>query len=498
MSVVMATPSLCVTVTAPTTAELRQRRDAATSADLVELRLDSVSDPDVAGALAGRQRPVIVTCRPTWEGGSFSGSEDERKRLLSAALAAGAEYVDVEARAGFDDLIARTGGKRIVISEHHFDGIPGDLEARVRAMQATTAEVVKLAVQTKQLRDCVTLFDLASQPAGRNNLVLVGIGEHGLATRTLASRFHSKWTYAGGLSSIGQVTPASLIGEFRFRDVGPTTALYGVVGAPVAHSVSPAMHNAAFQAAAIDAVYLPLPAADVDDFVAFARAFDVKGVSVTTPYKVALFNRVDAVSDLATRIGAINTVRMEGGRWVGDNSDVSGFLQPLAGRLPLRDLRAAVLGAGGAARSVAVALSSNGARVSVHARDRLRAADVAALASGSVGEWPPARGSWDLLVNCTPLGMYPHVRQTPLPIECLGGGTVYDLVYNPQQTRLLQEAERAGCSTIGGLEMLVGQARRQFEWWTGVCPQADVMRNAAVKKLGEFVESGLHDENDIV
>ncbi len=498
MSMVMPGPSLCVTVTASTTAELRHRRDAVTEADLVELRLDSVSDPDVAGALAGRSRPVIVTCRPTWEGGSFSGSEEERKRLLSDALAAGAEYVDVEARAGFGDLIARTAGRRIVISEHHFDGIPGDLGARAQAMQATSAEVVKLAVQTRRLRDCVTLFDLAAQTPGRNNLVLIGMGEHGLATRTLAARFHSKWTYAGGLSSIGQVTPESLVGEFRFRDVGPATALYGVVGSPVAHSVSPAMHNAAFQAAGIDALYMPLPAADVDDFVAFARAFDVKGASVTTPYKVALFDRVDDVSDLATQIGAINTIRMEGGRWIGDNSDVSGFLQPLAGRLPLGEVRAALLGAGGAARSVAVALSSNGARVSVHARNRLRAADVAALAAGSVGDWPPAPGGWDLLVNCTPIGMYPHVRQTPLPIECLGGGTVYDLVYNPQKTRLLQEAERAGCSTIGGLEMLVGQARRQFEWWTGVCPQADVMRNAAVKKLGEFVESGLHDENDVV
>ncbi len=131
-----STQALCVTVTGSDMADLRRRRDAVTGADLVELRLDTVSDPDAAGALAGRRLPAIVTCRPTWEGGAFAGSEEARKRLLAEALAAGAEYVDVEARAGFDDLIATTAGKRIVLSAHHFDGLPPDLETRVRAMQA--------------------------------------------------------------------------------------------------------------------------------------------------------------------------------------------------------------------------------------------------------------------------------------------------------------------------------------------------------------------------
>src|SRR5262245_28041672 len=195
-------PRLCVTVTAPTTAELRKRRDAVRDADLVELRLDSVSDPDVAGALRDRQRAVIVTCRPTWEGGAFAGSEEERKRLLGEALAAGAEYVDIEARAGFDDVIAGTRGRRIVLSSHDFDGLPDDLEARVRSLQSQGTEVVKLAVQTRKLGECRKLLDVASRSRA-DNLVLVGMGEHGLATRALASRFGSKWTYAGGLSRIG-------------------------------------------------------------------------------------------------------------------------------------------------------------------------------------------------------------------------------------------------------------------------------------------------------
>lgn len=483
----MPKQQLCVTVTGSTMVELRRQRDAVADADLLELRLDSVRDPDVAGALTGRRRPVLVTCRPTWEGGSFAGSEEERKRLLAQALAGGAEYVDIEARAGFDDLIGQTSGKRIVLSMHDFHGMPSDLETRLRSMQATGAEIVKMAVTARSLGDVVTLLDVASRAHPLHGVVLVGMGEHGMVTRVLPSRFQSMWAYAGALTEVGQLTPETLLNEFRFRDLGSTTSLYGVVGSPVSHSVSPAMHNAAFRAAGIDAVYLPLPAVDVDDFVTFARALRLQGASVTVPYKVRLFSRVDRASAVARQIGAINTISVRGGEWFGDNSDVQGFLEPLDEGLPLAGRRAAVLGAGGAARGAAIGLASRGARVAVHARNQQRAAEVAALVSGSVGAWPPERGSWDLLVNCTPVGMYPHVDETPLAREQLvAGTTVYDLVYNPQTTRLLREAGRAGCETIGGLGMLVGQARQQFDWWTGVRPSAGIMREAATRKLAEF------------
>jgi 3-dehydroquinate dehydratase/shikimate dehydrogenase len=494
---VMMAQRLCVTVTAPTMAELRRRRDASADADLVELRLDSVRDPDVAGALADRRRPVIVTCRPTWEGGSFAGSEEERKRLLAEALTSGAEYVDLEASAGFDQLIASTGGRRIVLSAHDFDGVPPDLESRIRAMRSTGAEVVKFAVATTRLSDCVTLRDVASRVGERAGLVLIGMGDHGVITRVLPSRFRSMWTYAGRLGGVGQLTPDILLTEFRFRELGPSTAVYGVVGSPVSHSVSPAMHNAAFRAARVDAIYLPLPAADADDFVTFARAFGMSGASVTIPFKIALAGCVDETSDLAARIGAINTIRVDGGRWTGDNSDGQGFLDPIREQLPLTGLRASLLGAGGAARGVAIALASNGAAVTVHARNPARAADVAALVSGSVGAWPPEPGGWNVLVNCTPVGMYPYVDETPLAADRLAPGIVYDLVYNPPATRLLREAGAAGCRTIGGLEMLVGQARQQFEWWTGVRPSTSVMREAAARRLLDFTRDAMINRGSI-
>jgi 3-dehydroquinate dehydratase/shikimate dehydrogenase len=488
----MSKALLCVTVTAPTTAELRRRRDEVSRADLVELRLDSVSDPDVAGALAGRRVPVIVTCRPEWEGGHFRGSEEERHRLLSEAIARGAEYVDLEWRARFDDLVALAGGRRIVLSAHDFDGVPADLAARAQAMKTSGAAVIKIAAQTRSLSDCVPLLDLGAQMGRAGGLVVIGMGEAGLATRVLAAKFGSMWTYAGTEAHVGQLTPEILNGQYRYSSLTDTTDVYGLVGLPIGHSVSPAMHNAAFEAARRDAVYLPFPAASANDFVRFARALGLKGASITIPYKVAMLDQVDEVYSVARRIGAINTISVVDGRWIGGNTDAAGFLQPLQGIVPLQNAAASILGAGGSARAVAVALASAGARVRVHARNTDRARDVALLAGGEVGPWPPAPASWDLLVNCTPIGMHPHVDDTPVSSQLLTGATVYDLIYNPQPTRLLREAQQAGCNTIGGLDMLVGQAQEQFQWWTGVKPPSGVMRAAAIKRLGEFAAHEHH------
>jgi 3-dehydroquinate dehydratase/shikimate dehydrogenase len=359
----------------------------------------------------------------------------------------------------------------------------------MKAMLATGAEVVKMAAAVTGLSDCVPLLELRSQ-LGSRGAVIVGMGEAGLATRVLAGRFGSKWTYAGSERDVGQISAASLIHDYRFRSLSDSTEIYGLVGKPIAHSFSPAMHNAAFAAAGRDAVYLPFQAATAADFVAFARAIGIKGASITIPYKVDMIDAVDEVSAVGRRIGAINTVYVKDGRWFGENTDAAAFLEPLVSRMPLAGARVAIAGAGGAARAVAVALGSSGARVRVHARHVDRARQVAELASGDVGPWPPPPGSWDLLVNCTPLGMYPHVDETPIPAAELTGRYVYDLVYNPATTRLMREAGLAGCQTIGGLEMLVGQAQEQFHYWTGRRPPDGVMREAALKRLSEFVRDG--------
>jgi 3-dehydroquinate dehydratase/shikimate dehydrogenase len=489
----MTRPRLCLTVTAPTTAELRARRDAARDADLVELRIDTVADPDVRAALAGRRQPVIVTCRPAWEGGSFRGSEEERHRLLKEALTLGAEYVDIEERAPFRDLLLKEQPQHIVLSKHDFEHVPADLSDTVRSMKASGAGVVKIAVKTARLSDTIPLLELGRRLDGPGAHVLVGMGEPGLVTRILPARFGSAWSYAGELSFVGQLTAATLADEYRFKSLGASPEMYGLVGSPISHSVSPAMHNAAFRAAARDAVYLPLPAADAEDFVTFARAFGLSGASVTIPFKVTLLNHVQSVDDIARDVGAINTIRNVDGRWEATNTDVTGFLQPLHSRgVRLAGLRTSILGAGGAARGVAVALARSKAVVRVHARNRDRAAAVAERISGGVGPWPPEPGSWDLLVNTTPVGMHPQIADSPVVPGELTGRLVYDLIYNPPTTRLLRDAAGAGLQALGGLDMLVAQAEAQFMYWTGETAPAGVMRAAAEKRLAEFTNDEAH------
>ncbi len=479
----MKPAKLCAVVTAATTAELRTRRDRVEDADVVELRLDTVSDPSAAGALAGRKKPVIVTCRHQSQGGHFTGSEAERRAILSEALSLGAEYVDLEWRTPCARLMEMTGGRRVILSHHDFGGMPADLDTLSREMLGSGAEMVKLAVAAHSLTDTLTL-----RAIGRNTRVpvlLIAMGEAGIASRVLASWMGSAWTYAGDGVAPGQISQRQLRDDFRFRRIGARTAVYGVLGKPIAHSVSPAMHNAAFGAVHLDAVYLPLAASSYDDFLRFADAVNLAGASVTAPFKVTAFERANECDPMSRRIQSVNTLRRDGDKWLGCNTDPTGFLAPLESAMPLRGTRATVLGAGGAARSVSMALSAAGARVTIAARREEQAKSVAALTGAETAPWPPDPASWDLLINATPVGTKPHTGLSPLPDDYpfRSGTTVYDLVYNPPYTRLLENAERARCRIIGGLDMLIAQAQAQFEWWTGRRPADRVMREAAIARL---------------
>jgi 3-dehydroquinate dehydratase/shikimate dehydrogenase len=470
--------------------DLRRARDAAAFADMVEVRLDTVDRPDALGALEGRRRPVLVTCRAAWEGGHFHGSEEERERILSEAQAAGAEFVDVEARAEFAATIARRRrGRGIVLSLHAFGAPPADLLERARGMRSTGAEVVKIAIEAGRLSDVLPLMDLASRTDfvdrdGMNGHVLLAMGQPGVPTRVLAARMGNRWTYAGDGVAPGQIPAARLLGEFGFRRIKPDATLYGVVGNPIAHSLSPVMHNAGFSALGLNAVYVPLQAGDAEDFAAFARHTLMGGASITAPFKVDMLSKVDEIEEMAKRVGAVNTLIVRGGRWIGANTDVDGFLTPLAGRMALKRARATVLGAGGAARAVAVALGSQGAAVTVCARRGEAAREVAALADGVAGTWPPRPGSWDVLINATSAGSR-GPDDDPMIGVPLDGEIVFDLVYAPARTPLLERAAREGCLTIGGIEMLVAQAERQFELWTGIRPPAGLFRAAAAAATGD-------------
>ncbi|MPZ18580.1 MAG: type I 3-dehydroquinate dehydratase [Luteitalea sp.] len=485
---------LCGTVTAATVQDLRRARDeVGPLVDLVELRLDGVQEPEVAAVLAGRQRPVVVSCRPVWEGGQFEGPEEAREQLLTAALTGGAEFVDVEWRASFRERLLERDPSRVVVSFHDFEGVPADLAALVQAMADSRAAVVKVAVRVERLASLLPLLALGEQYRDRG-VVVIGMGVAGVPSRVLAARFGSRWTYGGEGVAPGQLPVARLREEFRLDRITRASTIYAVVGCPVGHSLSPAMHNAAFAELGIDAAYVPCESPDFDDFLTFAEAMDLRGCSVTAPFKRSALAAAASRSALAEQLGVANTLRRSRDGWEARNTDVEGFLAPLRARHSLQGIAASVLGGGGAARAVVAGLVGEGVEVTVHARRREQAEAVAAFGA-RVGGWPPQPDGWDLLVNATPVGTWPQVDALPLSTACLRGSPpapadagrpgriVYDLVTNPQETRLLREAQAHGHETIPGLEMLVVQAARQCEWWTGRPAPVEAMREAALRRL---------------
>jgi 3-dehydroquinate dehydratase / shikimate dehydrogenase len=410
------------------------------------------------------------------------------------AVRLGAEFVDVEWRAAARDRVlhARRDGDapghaasrtQFVLSHHDFQGVPADLADQVRAMRATGADIVKVAVAAESLGDCLTLKRGLGDDERR---IGIAMGPAGQLTRLWPAWIGSCWTF-GGTAAPGQIATADLVNQYRVRQTSIATAAYGVVGSPVGHSASPAMHNAAFVQLGLDAVYLPLETAGADDLFRLADELPLVGVSVTIPLKQSLLTSSVIVDDLARRIGALNTLKRTADGWEGRNFDVAGFLAPLDERtVRLNGRRAVVLGAGGAARAAVSGLSAHGAEVEISARRFDAARALAAEFHVGATAWPPAT-EWDLLVNTTPAGMWPDVDSAPVPLQQLRrltGKLVYDLVYNPAETTLLRHARSEGAETIGGLEMLVSQACRQFEWWTGRQAPRAVMEEAAERFLG--------------
>ncbi len=265
------------------------------------------------------------------------------------------------------------------------------------------------------------------------------------------------------------------------------TELYGIMGNPVAHSLSPAMHNAAFAAMGLNKVYVPFPVTDVATAVAGFRALGVRGVSVTIPHKQTVMPHLDAIDPVAERIGAVNTLVIREGKISGYNTDWLGANLALATELALADRTVLVLGAGGSARAIGFGLIEAGARVILASRTP---ASGQALAAALGCPWYPLAEAGglvaDVLVNATSVGMGAQRDATPMAAETLGRfSVVMDIVYAPRETRLLREAAVAGCRTVDGLAMLLYQGVAQSELWTGMAPPVELMRAQLLAGLGE-------------
>jgi shikimate dehydrogenase len=269
--------------------------------------------------------------------------------------------------------------------------------------------------------------------------------------------------------------------------INGTTQIYGILGRPVAHSLSPAMHNAAFRELGLNAVYVAFPVVDLAQAVAGLRGLQIRGASVTIPLKEDIIPLIDKIDPQAAKMGAVNTVVNRDGRLVGYNTDWLGALRALEEKTDIAGKRVLILGAGGASRAIAFGILEKGGQVAITDLEKDKALAlsrqlwVEVVAPDYMSQYPA-----DILINATPVGMEPKVGNIPIDPDLLARfQVVMDIVYKPLETRLLQEAKARGCQVIDGLRMLIHQATEQFTLWTGRPAPLEIMAGAAYGSLSE-------------
>ena len=450
-------------------------------ADVIELRLDCLdSTPEnISELLQGVGRPVILTFRPYEQGGYRKLNREEREAFWKTAPRGESIWWDVEGEL-VQDLLPDW--SRVIASHHDFSGVPSDLQQIYERLAKTPAHILKIAVQAHDVVDCIPVFQLLdrAQHEGRE-IIAIAMGNAGIATRILGPSRGAFLTYGAlddeSSTAPGQVNAPKLRSLYHIDQIDSETMICGLIGLPVMHSVSPHIHNAAFAAEEINGVYLPFEVKDVNSF--FKRMVDprtrelswnLRGLSVTAPHKQSVMEHLDWIEPNAKEIGAVNTVVIENDRLLGYNTDAAGFIEPLLQRLgSLADREVAIIGGGGAARAAIWALQQQRARVTLFARNVEKAQTLAELFNISCESLSSAKfEGYDLVINTTPLGSGEHIDKSPVTAGQLNGARcIYDLIYNPIETKLMCEARQAGCETLGGTEMLVAQAKLQFELWTG-------------------------------
>ncbi len=521
---------LAVPIAAPNYEQASRQIKAARAAgaEMLELRTDYLENLSVdlvkklvaeAKSTTHRPLPVIVTCRDKKQGGAIGYPDQLRIDILTNALKAGAEFIDAE----YENFLSTENQERIklalsqvskgrpIISAHNFKTKFANISKLHRDILAVyPAAIPKLVYTANHINDCFEAFDLLHQTSGER--IVFCMGAAGLVSRIIAKKLNSLLTFAKlddkTATAPGQVTIEQLKGLYRWDDIDSDTELFGVIASPVAHSLSPAIFNACFADKGMNRLYLPLLVEggkqEFDQFMRniLARGWlGFAGFSVTIPHKQNALDYVRQkqgfIEPLAERIGAANTLTIDGSRVTSHESRINAYNTDYAGALDaitsalgitrsdLKDTPVAVIGAGGVARAIVAGLSDAGAQICIYNRTVEKAKKLAAEFNcdfASLDDLPNLKAK--LLINCTSIGMHPNVDATPLPKECIKKDmVVFDAVYNPAETLLLKQAKEVGAKTIDGLSIFINQAASQFKLFTSQNANQKLMRKTVCNCL---------------
>lgn len=477
---------------------------AADGVKLVELRLDFLrKPPELPRLLTSRPSATIVTLRRPCDGGQWKDTESRRQVILRNAIAMGVEMVDLEL--DIASSIPRFGQTQRLISYHNLEETPEDLLALYKKLKACDPDVIKIATMPKSIDDVHRLLRfVAACNTAKKKIPTIGIsmGELGAMSRALAGKYQMPFTYAtfseSRVIAPGLMYYKKLRDDFHCEKINSDTAIFGIIGDPIGHSLSPAIHNASFTAAEINAVYLPFRVSteDARRMIDVASDLGIHGLSVTIPHKQTVMEKLTQQDTAVTGIGACNTIIFDGGERIGYNTDYVAAMVAMeracgggkgseAPKNVLGGRRAIVLGAGGAGRALAFGLVRRNVLTTITDKDPDRASSLAASLGAEWCAWG-ARHTIPVntVVNCTPIGMHPNVNETPFDRASLQRNMlVFDAVYNPENTLLVKNAYDRGCKVVTGVEMFIGQAMLQFRLFTGQKGSSQLMRSVLKKSL---------------
>ncbi|MFK7819000.1 MAG: shikimate dehydrogenase [Planctomycetaceae bacterium] len=465
-------------------------------AELIELRLDWLSRrPDLARLTNNRPTPVVVTCRSRDDKGRWRGTEDQRLAILREAIVSGVEYVDLEGTIA--GKIPRYGDTKRIVSYHNFEETPDHLPDILEDLEGKDPDIVKIVTTANTPADNVRMLELVA--TAKVPVVGFCMGELGIPSRILCGKYGSPFTYASFSKerelAPGQLSYAETRAIYGFDRIDKDTKVFGLLGDPVAHSHSPFIHNAAFRKLKLNAVYIPfrvppeLLSETIDEF----DRLRFRGYSVTIPHKEEALTKGIA-DEIASDVGASNTLFRRNKKWHATNTDYSAAVEALQDVLDARppdkdkqieDRRVLILGAGGVAKAIALAMVRKGASVVIANRGKKRGKGLAEKLGCQAINWEN-RGSEhaDIVINCTSVGMHPKVDETPYEEHWLRENAIaFDTVYTPENTLFLKNAKLRGCETVSGLDMFVRQAAHQFRIFTGQEPPTEYMRDTLRKWL---------------
>jgi 3-dehydroquinate dehydratase/shikimate dehydrogenase len=496
-------PEICVVIarTRHKMMQLEIQEAAKRGATMIEVRLDFLAKaPDFKRLLANKPCPIVATVRRQADGGRWTGSEEARLTLLRQAIVAGFDWVDLET--DIADAVRRFGKVKRIISYHNLREVPADLEKIHERMCGQDPDVVKIAVTAHQPADNLRVLELA-----RNALkptVAMCMGDLSTPSRVLSGRFGQPYTYAA-FNRERVLTPGLLQFDelkklYRYEEINEETPVYGVIGDPVGHSLSPLIHNKTLKRLGLPGVYLPIRVPR-GDLATFLKAFDrlpLRGLSVTIPHKEAAAALAIRHDDLVGRTQAANTLIREKDGWAAFNTDAPAALDSLRAHLPpdpesgavnLANKTVLLLGAGGVARSIAHALHRESAVLTLANRTPERAHKLAEEVGCRTVDWGARHNVLaDLLVNCTSVGMFPNVDESPVHASFLRAEmTVFETVYTPETTLLVKEARERGCHVLTGVDMFVRQAALQFRLFTGKYAPLEYMEKVVRRSLSPVV-----------